>query len=912
MLSLAIKQRVGPTWQNEIARVTCELVLAFVRVGKTWRTHGRGDPKLLGQLETCAREFHRTTERPVRLLMLRDQLFLDGELLPYHKDVQTTLAGLLDMVGLVGGGIEVYVQQDFDPRTFETWQAWFGRKAGDDEPLVGTESCFVRARSRERSREPFRALHEDAASLRVQKARTDTRSFAAALVALSYVFERASDVAWSRQYAPAVLRRAAATLTACAVPDFVHRLGLADITRLAPSLSVRAGHSAILAAATTRQVTSDRRTLRDVALGALLLNFARAASDKEHRLISALELAALTSAVCVSLGFGESPAAILAHEAAQLTAAMTGASSQRASLPARVVGIAEGFVEESEAGASADDRIGAIAYRVTDPSDQTILRMLAAALGHLPAGTSVELETGETATVVSEGDDETTTYWLSIVMSSEGQILANPRRVRLSGGPKITTIVSTEGWARAPATGPLGHGTDHGESTAAFYPEARTSRPDDIQKPISWGVASVGGVASRVSAAPSIRPSTQLIGATLPPEDIANRVPTASGTLAGSPLPHLIVYMLDHRLKGSVVLTETGGAEHIIYFRRGVPVAVSHHTHQHRIGEILFARLGLVEKALSEAAERAKEHNRLLGEELVDEGKVDSATVASAVRLQIVLRLEALSNLAPSTTFAFYKGIDLTGHGRGRSVHVHPLDAAMAAVRSWKNEERVVTLVERLRGQTLTLHEDARLEWIWLSPEELRVVRELGNGRSTLDDLINSDVADQATVRRVVYAMAITRQFTLATASKKPMGASIAPSMLMMDDTSVIGANEASEIGPLLVPPIAALTRPNIEGKQVVPPAAKSSGSLIPRRPSIRPKAGARTSTNSGDPAPSSTALLVAAELPTTDRPPSTEIPLEARRPSTSSKLRVRKIGETARPSQPAVDLENTKQESKG
>jgi hypothetical protein len=49
--------------------------------------------------------------------------------------------------------------------------------------------------------------------------------------------------------------------------------------------------------------------------------------------------------------------------------------------------------------------------------------------------------------------------------------------------------------------------------------------------------------------------------------------PTASGSLATTPLAHLLVYALDHRLTGSLVLEDPARAKHALYFVEGAPAA---------------------------------------------------------------------------------------------------------------------------------------------------------------------------------------------------------------------------------------------------------------------------------------------------------------------------------------------------
>src|SRR4051812_6689798 len=83
---------------------------------------------------------------------------------------------------------------------------------------------------------------------------------------------------------------------------------------------------------------------------------------------------------------------------------------------------------------------------------------------------------------------------------------------------------------------------------------------------------------------------------------------TAEGALDRTPFAHLLVYAADRRLTGVLFLTEPGGTEHAVRFARGAPVKV-----------------------------RPGDRFALLGEMLVEEGALDPATLAEALKTQGLL-----------------------------------------------------------------------------------------------------------------------------------------------------------------------------------------------------------------------------------------------------------------------------------
>jgi hypothetical protein len=104
--------------------------------------------------------------------------------------------------------------------------------------------------------------------------------------------------------------------------------------------------------------------------------------------------------------------------------------------------------------------------------------------------------------------------------------------------------------------------------------------------------------------------------ATNRPASRGSREPTARGNLAATPLPHVLVYMLDHSLTGSVVF-EGGVGEDTIYFVGGVPTKIRLHDQVALLGQILVHGGAIETKAVEQAVEGARRLGILLGEYLV-------------------------------------------------------------------------------------------------------------------------------------------------------------------------------------------------------------------------------------------------------------------------------------------------------
>src|SRR5215475_4501936 len=92
--------------------------------------------------------------------------------------------------------------------------------------------------------------------------------------------------------------------------------------------------------------------------------------------------------------------------------------------------------------------------------------------------------------------------------------------------------------------------------------------------------------------------------------------PTAEGTLAKTPLVHLVVYMADRGLSGSIAFRDRE-AEHVVLFRGGSPAKVRTGEQVAPLGRILF-ELGLLdEEALNESLRELGTPGELHGQVLL-------------------------------------------------------------------------------------------------------------------------------------------------------------------------------------------------------------------------------------------------------------------------------------------------------
>ena len=342
--------------------------------------------------------------------------------------------------------------------------------------------------------------------------------------------------------------------------------------------------------------------------------------------------------------------------------------------------------------------------------------------------------------------------------------------------------------------------------------------------------------------------------------------PTARGNLAATPLPHVLVYMLDHSLTGSVVF-EGGEGQDTIYFVSGVPTKIRLNDEVALLGQILVHGGAIETKAVEQAVDGARRLGILLGEYLVGHDLVSREALLWALEAQLLNKIAYLANLAPEISYSYYREMDLLeGWGGGDVPVACPLNPILASVRNWLDRGRIRATLNRIGKHPLVLHEDAALESLALLPEEEATLDMIRAHGVPLAQLFKRNVADEEVVSSLVYSLAVTRQFAFKGQKKGPMASKNGQQWKAAAATS-------SKKGVGSVPPLGSVSFP-------VPNSASAPPSASSRKPSAPMPIVAV--------APPSRANLPAQPQP---QPPSARGPAVAAPPPAAAAASVRKPG---------------------
>jgi curved DNA-binding protein CbpA len=260
---------------------------------------------------------------------------------------------------------------------------------------------------------------------------------------------------------------------------------------------------------------------------------------------------------------------------------------------------------------------------------------------------------------------------------------------------------------------------------------------------------------------------------------IAGLTPTAEGLLEKTPLVHLLVYLADRELTGSLVLSSrSGGEDHAIYFfegrgskvRTGEPIA--------HLGRVLFELGILSEETLNASLAAFSRGNDLHGEHLVRAGVIDRENLMEGLKVQADRKMAFLFALAGDTKYRFYQDVNvLEGWGGPEMIPLDTLPIIWSAVRARADDPIIDATLRRLGTTTLKLHLKSDVSRFGFSAHELAAIDMIRASPSSLAGLVEARVVPRRTAELIVYTLLITRHLDHRADSAPPVGLSKASSV---------------------------------------------------------------------------------------------------------------------------------------
>ena len=253
--------------------------------------------------------------------------------------------------------------------------------------------------------------------------------------------------------------------------------------------------------------------------------------------------------------------------------------------------------------------------------------------------------------------------------------------------------------------------------------------------------------------------------------------PTATGNLQATPFGHLLVYLLDRGLTGSLVLEEPSGNKHAIWFEAGAPAKVKTADPVTYLGQVLLEQRSITREVYERTLQGALHERRLHGQVLLEVGAIDPQILKDALREQLARQVLWLFKLPPATLFGYYDQVNfLERWAAPEGLRVRPLALIWRGLRRHAMPAEVDAVVMRLGEKPIELHVDAPIRRFRFESPEQSLIDVLRAKPQPLSALIGFGLAPPEEVKRLVYVLVMLRQLEMGVPGAEPVGADEAPS----------------------------------------------------------------------------------------------------------------------------------------
>lgn len=252
---------------------------------------------------------------------------------------------------------------------------------------------------------------------------------------------------------------------------------------------------------------------------------------------------------------------------------------------------------------------------------------------------------------------------------------------------------------------------------------------------------------------------------------------TATGNLQATPFGHLLVYLLDRGLTGSLVLEEASGDKHAVWFEAGAPAKVKTAKPVTYLGQVLVEQRAITREVYERTLQGALHERRLHGQVLLDTGAVEQRVLRDALREQLARQVLWLFKLPATTLYGYYDQVNfLERWGASEGLRTRPLALIWRGLRRHASPAEIDAVTGRLGQRSIELHVDAPIRRFKFEAAEQALIDVLRAKPQPLASLMASGLAAPEDVKRLVYVLIILRQLELGVPGAAPVGVDEAPS----------------------------------------------------------------------------------------------------------------------------------------
>jgi curved DNA-binding protein CbpA len=240
--------------------------------------------------------------------------------------------------------------------------------------------------------------------------------------------------------------------------------------------------------------------------------------------------------------------------------------------------------------------------------------------------------------------------------------------------------------------------------------------------------------------------------------------PAASGTLAKTPILHLLIYALEKRLSGTIELSYAAdGRSAAVLFVGGQPAKVRTSEPLAYLGNVLldlgYLTQSQLDSSLEELMLAKRQAPKLHGQLLLAQGIINPAKLQSALHEQLVRRLRFVADMPGETVYAYYEGFDaLRGWGRDDPSGVDPMPLLWGILRESPPWDHINGALARSASSPLRLAPAADLQRLGLAAAESKAAEVLRERAVVMADFAKVAKLDEPTAQLLTYLLLITKQ----------------------------------------------------------------------------------------------------------------------------------------------------------
>lgn len=260
--------------------------------------------------------------------------------------------------------------------------------------------------------------------------------------------------------------------------------------------------------------------------------------------------------------------------------------------------------------------------------------------------------------------------------------------------------------------------------------------------------------------------------------------PSQRGSLAKTPLAHLLVYAHDRALTGTFDFA-VGEQRSTLVVVNGRPIKARTHLPVPYLGRVLLEMGAITQEQLDETLVELAKTRRLHGQILMEHGFVEHTQLLDGLREQLRRKLDALFDLGSETIFEYFADFDgLADYGGKEELAIDPWAAVWRGIRRQPSWDHVQSTLSHLGAARVRVSRGANIERFELSRAERELVDVMRAKPMMPHELAGTNLIAPKLVQLLLYTFAITKQISLVAPDASPDDSASYPSMDMPPPSS--------------------------------------------------------------------------------------------------------------------------------